>query len=214
MGIELPGRAPAQGGDKVPLVHVEAVQKLQVVRPLAGLKIVVIYRVVDEVAGPAQHADGKAQQAVVPIALPCDLHVLRVGRFSRFGGVQRGLHVISEALHDLPIDGLGLRRVGLQLRNVTDVGIFRAVFVGEGVLLVIDLGDEAVIIDLFRHGRCGRPGGAGLGNGFLAAGGQLGAESKAKERAQRPVKDAMVLHVWSSYLTIVFDIGFRCEQRH
>ena len=54
MGIELPGRAPAQGGDKVTLVHVEAVQKLQVVRPLAGLKIVVIYRVVDEVAGPAQ----------------------------------------------------------------------------------------------------------------------------------------------------------------
>ena len=103
MGIELPGRAPAQGGDKVTLVHVEAVQKLQVVRPLAGLKIVVIYRVVDEVAGPAQHADGKAQQAVVPIALPCDLHVLRVGRFSRFGGVQRGLHVISEALHDLPV---------------------------------------------------------------------------------------------------------------
>ena len=193
MGIELPGRAPAQGGDKVPLVHVEAIQKLQVVRPLAGLKIVVIYRVVDEVAGPAQNTDGKAQQAVVPIALPCDLHVLRVGRFSRFGGVQR---------------------VGLQLRNVTDVGIFRAVFVGEGVLLVIDLGDEAVIIDLFRHGRCGRPGGAGLGNGFLTAGGQLGAESKAKERAQRPVKDAMVLHVWSSYLTIVFDIGFRCEQRH
>ena len=82
MGIELPGRAPAQGGDKVPLVHVEAVQKLQVVRPLAGLKIVVIHRVVDEVAGPAQHADGKAQQAVVPIALPCDLHVLRVGGFS------------------------------------------------------------------------------------------------------------------------------------
>lgn len=103
MGIELPGRAPAQGGDKVTLVHVEAVQKPQVVRPLAGLKIVVIYRVVDEVAGPAQHADGKAQQAVVPIALPCDLHVLRVGRFSRFGGVQRGLHVISEALHDLPV---------------------------------------------------------------------------------------------------------------
>ena len=65
MGIELPGRAPAQGGDKVPLVHVEAVQKLQVVRPLAGLKIVVIYRVVDEVAGPAQNTDGKAQQAVV-----------------------------------------------------------------------------------------------------------------------------------------------------
>lgn len=97
---------------------------------------------------------------------------------------------------------------------MTDVGIFRAVFVGEGVLLVIDLGDEAVIIDLFRHGRCGRPGGAGLGNGFLAAGGQLGAESKAKERAQRPVKEAMVLHVWASYLTIVFDIGFRCEQRH
>ena len=60
MGIELPGRAPAQGGDKVPLV-----QKLQVVRPLAGLKIVVIYRVVDEVAGPAQNTDGKAQQAVV-----------------------------------------------------------------------------------------------------------------------------------------------------
>ena len=103
MGIELPGRALAQGGDKVPLVHVEAVQKIKVVRPLAGLKIVVIYRVVDEVAGPAQHADGKAQQAVVPIALPCDLHVLRVGRFSRFGGVQRGLHVISEALHDLPV---------------------------------------------------------------------------------------------------------------
>jgi len=97
---------------------------------------------------------------------------------------------------------------------VTDVGIFRAVFVGEGVLLVIDLGDEAVIIDLFRHGRCRRPGGAGLGNGFLAAGGQLGAESKAKERAQRSVKEAMVLHVWASYLTIVFDIGFRCEQRH
>lgn len=77
---------------------------------------------------------------------------------------------------------------------MTDVGIFRAVFVGEGVLLVIDLGDEAVIIDPFRHGRRGRPGGAGLGNGFLTAGGQLGAESKAKERAQRPVKDAMVLH--------------------
>ena len=194
MGIELPGRAPVQGGDKVTLVHVEAVQKLQIVRPLAGLKIVVIYRVVDEVAGPAQHADGKAQQAVVPIALPCDLHVLRVGRFSRFGGVQRGLHVISEALHDLPVDGLGLRRVGLQLRNVTDVGIFRAVFVGEGVLLVIDLGDEAVVIDLRRRGRRRRPGGAGLGNGFLAAGGQLGTESKAKERAQRPVKEAMVLH--------------------
>ena len=80
------------------------------------------------------------------------------------------------------------------------VGIFRAVFVGEGVLLVIDLGDEAVIIDLFRHGRCGRPGGAGLGNGFLAAGGQLGAESKAKERAQRPEKAAVMLHVW--YLLI------------
>ena len=77
---------------------------------------------------------------------------------------------------------------------MTDVGIFRAVFVGEGVLLVIDLGDEAVIIDPFRHGRRGRPGGAGRGNGFLTAGGQLGAESKAKERAQRPVKDAMVLH--------------------
>ena len=73
------------------------------IRPLAGLKIVVIHRIVDEVAGPAQNTDGKAQQAVVPIALPCDLHVLRVGRFSRFGGVQRGLHVISEALHDLPV---------------------------------------------------------------------------------------------------------------
>ena len=49
------------------------------------------------------------------------------------------------------------------------------------------------------------------GNGFLAAGGQLGAESKAKERTQRPVKEAMVLHDWSPYL---FDICFRCERRH
>ena len=40
----------------------------------------------------------------------------------------------------------------------------------------------------------------GLGNGFLAAGGQLGAESKAKERAQRPEKAAVMLHVW--YLLI------------
>ena len=147
--------------------------------------------IADDVACPARQVQGKAQKAAVPMALPRNVRIVGL-RHLRYGGAaQRGLRVAAEDIHDRFVDGLGVRCVICKLRNMVGIVPVLVVFVGEGALFADRFRDETVIVAFARRRReCI----------LLAAGCQLSAEYKAKERAQRPEKAAVMLHVW--YLLI------------
>ena len=172
-------------------VDLKAVEQLRVRQPPAACKIIVIDLIADDVACPARQVQGKAQKAAVPVALPRNIRIVGL-RHLRYGGAaQRGLHVAAEDIHDRFVDGLGVRCVVCKLRDMVGIVPFLTVFIGERAFFADRFRDETVVVAFARRRReCI----------LLAAGCQLRAEYKAKERAQRPEKAAVMLHVW--YLLI------------
>ena len=126
------------------------------------------------------------------MAFPGDLQPVDVPRALRGDPLLSGAGVAAEVRHDLGVDGGGVRRVGGQLRDMVGVVPRLLVLIGKGALHAVRLGDEAVVIGLVR---CRRRRGLQRGYRYLDTAGELCAERKAEKHAQRPCKNALLLHI-------------------